>query len=69
MSRRFAKTTGRYCRSQGGKRKPELTGIVEVCHQQWQRGELSLVQPGGSRVWEREGKRRGSAGLLIGAGV
>jgi hypothetical protein len=28
-----------------------------------------LVQPGGSRVWEREGKRRGSAGLLIGAGV
>jgi hypothetical protein len=69
MSRRCAKTTGRYWRSQGGKRKPELTGIVEVYHQQWQCDELSLAQPGGSRVREREGKQRGSVGLLIGVGV
>jgi hypothetical protein len=50
-----------------GRRRPELTGIVEVRRRQRRRGELSLVQPSGSRVQEREGKQRGSAGLHIGA--
>jgi hypothetical protein len=64
MSRRCAKTTGRYWRSQGGKRKLKLTGIVEVCPQQWREASprwRSLAALG----FENEGENgEGARGFL-----
>jgi hypothetical protein len=47
----------------------DLTWIIIGVRRYLRDEELESEQPGGSRVQRREGKQRGSAGLLIGAGV